>query len=253
MWYRTKYCCIFHSINVPIHPSHWKFLRFGFKGKVFQFKGVPILPQEYLHRYCSQLWVIFIWWGSIYPISGRLSVSGKIHSSLTKECQSGTVHPETGFLINHSESFLTPTQDLILLFQEWGRPNLDLFASRANSQCLMEARSSGISHGRSFARLVCAVHVCLSICPNPAKSNSENTAGLSRFYSPILAQQFMVSNSSLPIHRWPNLPPVVQQAPDSGQRETASSEPRSLVPGCLEDKCRHLQARGLSSEAARTI
>jgi hypothetical protein len=107
-------------LHVPILPSHRKFLRFGFQGRVFQFKVLPFgltsAPRVFTSVLAPLVGVLHKSGVQFIPYLDDCLLVASSRDILTRHVELTTsLLTRVGFLINHSKSHLVPSQDMVFL------------------------------------------------------------------------------------------------------------------------------------------
>lgn len=136
-------------LHVPVHPAHRKFLRFCFKGKVYQFCVLPFglssAPRTFtkLTRvvvlYCRSLGIRII----IYLDDSLLLARPRELARRHRDILIRVIH-ELGFVINWSKSDLEPRQDFAFIGLLW--------SSRAMSVSLPQDKLDKLHHAAQGLR-----------------------------------------------------------------------------------------------------
>ena len=106
--------------HVPIRKSHWKFLRFGLEGTVYQYKVLPFglstSPRIFTKVLAPVVAAIRLKGIHIHPYLDDILIRALDPESLHRDLQVAmSLFMEAGYVINVEKSHLQPSQDLLFI------------------------------------------------------------------------------------------------------------------------------------------
>ena len=106
--------------HVPIHPAHWRFLRFMWRGQAYQFKAMPFgltsAPRVFTKVLHPLLAFLRIQGVRIHVYLDDVLVVGDTRDEVVQSLRlTMSIFLRAGFILNLKKSDLDPTQDLVYI------------------------------------------------------------------------------------------------------------------------------------------
>jgi hypothetical protein len=107
-------------LHVPMHPRHWKFLRFAIQGKVYQFKVLPFglstAPRIFTKVLAPVMASLRMRGIKIHPYLDDILIRADSKETLAAHVQTvSDILMQAGFIINIKKSHMQPSQQLEFL------------------------------------------------------------------------------------------------------------------------------------------
>jgi hypothetical protein len=200
--------------HIPIRPSHRKFLRFAFQGKVYQFKVLPFgataAPRLFTKVLVEVMALIRKGGVFIYPFLDDLLSRNQQRTLLYR--QGGFILrmlAESGFLLNLKKSHLEPTQDLVYIGARFrtdlGKVFLPVERMESLIACVISFQVGSYRTARQFMQLLGLMAASLKVVPWARLFMRPIQIYLMAFWSPRmldLDHKILVRRTLLPHLLW---------------------------------------------------